>query len=142
LPTSTPSWTRFWRNSQRWRARSRRVRDRSRRSPGRRRAKSITAIRCLCFCGLQWRAIGQLGDIPFGTLFILFTRWTRLGLWRRLLDRLCQTWRLACGDIAEPSAVVIDSPLSLSASGQLSGGHRHVNLVGWREVFGWGMVAG
>jgi hypothetical protein len=21
-------------------------------------------------------------------------------------------------------------------------GHRHVNLVGWREAFGWGMVAG
>jgi transposase len=28
---------------------------------------------------------------------------------------------LACGDAAEPTAVVIDSPLSLSASGQLSG---------------------
>jgi len=55
--------------------------------------KAILAIWCLCFCGLQWRAIGQL----------------------------CDTWRLACGDTAEPSAVVIDGPLSLSASGQLSG---------------------
>src|SRR4051794_34579281 len=27
----------------------------------------------------------------------------------------------ACGDTADPSAVIIDSPLSLSASGQLSG---------------------
>ncbi len=52
------------------------------------RRKAIMAIWCLCFCGMQWRAIGQLCDIPFGTLFTLFSRWTRLGLWRRLLDRL------------------------------------------------------
>jgi len=71
--------------------------------------KAIMAIRCVCFCGMQWRAIGQLSGIPFGTLYSLFARWTRLGLWRRLLDRLRQTWRLACGDTVEPSTVVIDS---------------------------------
>ncbi|WP_052710423.1 IS5 family transposase [Azospirillum thiophilum] len=71
--------------------------------------KAIMAIWCVGFCGMQWRAIGQLTDIPFGTLYTLFARWTRLGLWRRLLDRLRRTWRLACGDTAEPSAVVIDS---------------------------------
>jgi hypothetical protein len=27
---------------------------------------------------LQWRAIGQLCDIPFNTLFTLFARWTRV----------------------------------------------------------------
>jgi transposase len=71
--------------------------------------KAIMAIWCVCFCGMQWRAIGRLCDIPFGTLYGLFARWTRLGLWRRLLDRLRRTWRLACGDAPEPSAVVIDS---------------------------------
>src|SRR5689334_22351088 len=81
--------------------------------------KAIMAIWCLCFCGMQWRTIGQLCDIPFNTLFTLFSRWTRLGLWRRLLDRLRRTWRLACGNNAEPSAVVIDSRLSPSASGRL-----------------------
>ena len=30
------------------------------------------AIWCVCFCGLQWRAIGQLCAIPFGTLYTLF----------------------------------------------------------------------
>jgi hypothetical protein len=64
---------------------------------------------------MQWRAIGQLCDIPFSTLFTLFARWTRLGLWRRLLDRLRRTWRLACGDNAEPTAVVIDSRSCKSA---------------------------
>jgi transposase len=67
------------------------------------------AIWRVCFCGMQWRAIGLLCEIPFGTLYGLFARWTRLGLWRRLLNRLRRTWWLACGDTPEPSAVVIDS---------------------------------
>src|SRR5688572_22522740 len=71
--------------------------------------KAIMAIWCVCFCGMQWRAIGQLCDIPFSTLFSLFARWTRLGLWRRLLNRLILAWRLACGDTPDPSAVIIDS---------------------------------
>ena len=66
-------------------------------------------------CGMQWRAIGQLCDIPFGTLYSLFARWTRLGLWRRLLNRLILAWRQACGDTAEPSAVIIDSRSCRSA---------------------------
>ena len=40
--------------------------------------RAIMAIWCVCFCGMQWRAIGQLSDIPFGTLFTLFARWTRV----------------------------------------------------------------
>jgi hypothetical protein len=83
--------------------------------------KAIMAIWCVCFCGLQWRAIGQLGGIPFSTLYTLFARWTRLGLWRRLLNRLILAWRQSCGDTDDPTAVIIDSALSLSASGQLSG---------------------
>ena len=77
--------------------------------------KAVMAIWCVCFCGMQWRAIGQLCDIPFNTLYGLFARWTRLGLWRRLLDRLRRTWRRACGDTPEPSAVVIDSRSCRSA---------------------------
>ena len=34
--------------------------------------KAILAIWCVAFCGLQWRAIGQLCDIPFRTLYTLF----------------------------------------------------------------------
>jgi transposase len=52
---------------------------------------------------------------PFNTLYGLFARWTRLGVWRRLLDRLRRTWRHACGDTPEPSAVVIDSRSCRSA---------------------------
>jgi hypothetical protein len=77
--------------------------------------KAVMAIWCVCFCGVQWRTIGRLCDIPFGTLYRLFARWTRLGLWRRLLDRLRRDWRRACGDAPEPSAVVIDSRSCSSA---------------------------
>src|ERR671921_919486 len=77
--------------------------------------KAIMAIWCVTFCGLQWRAIGQLCDIPFGTLYTLFARWTRLGLWRRLLNRLIQTWWQACGDTADPTAVILDSRSCRSA---------------------------
>ena len=34
--------------------------------------KAIMAIWCVGFCGMQWRAIGQLCDIPFNTLYTLF----------------------------------------------------------------------
>src|SRR6202140_698239 len=30
--------------------------------------KAVMAIWRVCFCGMQWRAIGLLCDIPFGTL--------------------------------------------------------------------------
>src|SRR4051794_28205514 len=39
----------------------------------------------------------------------------RLGLWRRLLNRLIQAWRRACGDTADPSAVILDSRSCRSA---------------------------
>ena len=77
--------------------------------------KAGMAIWCVNFCGMQWRAIGLLCGIPFGTLYGLFARWTRLGLWRRLLGRLHRDWRRACGDAPEPSAVVIDSRSCRSA---------------------------
>jgi transposase len=79
------------------------------------RRKAVMAIWCVCFCGMQWRAIGLLCGIPFGTLYGLFARWTRLGLRRRMLDRLRRTWRRVCGDSPEPGAVVIDSRSCRSA---------------------------
>jgi hypothetical protein len=62
---------------------------------------------------MQWRAIGQLCDIPFNTLYGRFARWIRIGLWHRPLDRLRRIWRRACGDTPEPSAVVIVIPAGI-----------------------------
>src|SRR6185437_11694158 len=63
----------------------------------------------LQFGGLQWRTAGWLSGVPFTTLHSAFARWTRLGLWRRLGQRLALDWRLARGDEVLPSAVVADS---------------------------------
>jgi transposase len=71
--------------------------------------RAVIAIWCVCFCGLPWRAIGKLSGIPFGTLYALFSRWTRLGLWNRLMLRFAVAWRTACGDKPMPSVLVIDS---------------------------------
>ncbi|MDR3735603.1 MAG: hypothetical protein P4L10_08715 [Acidobacteriaceae bacterium] len=52
--------------------------------------KAILSIWCVCFCGMQWRAVGKLSGPPFTMLNALFARWTRLGLWQRLLKRLAK----------------------------------------------------
>ena len=73
----------------------------------RRRLLGVTWM--LTFGGMQWRLAGLLSGIPFTTLHSAFARWTRLGLWRRLGQRLALDWRIACGDEALPSALVVDS---------------------------------
>jgi transposase len=73
------------------------------------RRRLIGLIWTLTFGGMQWRVAGWLSGIPFTTLHSAFARWTRLGLWRRLGQRLALDWRLACGDEVLPSAVVADS---------------------------------
>jgi transposase len=73
------------------------------------RRRLIGLIWMLTFGGMQWRIAGLLAAIPFTTLHSAFARWTRLGVWRRLGQRLALDWRLACGDEVLPSAVVVDS---------------------------------
>ena len=73
------------------------------------RRRLIGLIWMLTFGGMQWRIAGWLSGIPFTTLHTSFARWARLGLWRRLGQRLALDWRLACGDEVLPSAVVVDS---------------------------------
>src|SRR5690349_13601036 len=73
------------------------------------RRRLIGLIGTLTFGGLQWRLAGWLSGVPFTTLHSAFARWTRLGLWRRLGQRLALDWRRARGDEVVPSAVVVDS---------------------------------
>src|SRR3712207_2574380 len=73
------------------------------------RRRLIGLIWTLTFGGMQWRVAGWLSGIPFTTLRSSFARWTRLGVWCRLGQRLALDWRLACGDEVLPSAVVTDS---------------------------------
>jgi transposase len=73
------------------------------------RRRIIGLIWMLTFGGMQWRIAGLLSGIPFTTLHSSFARWSRLGLWRRLGQRLAFDWRRACGNEVLPSAVVVDS---------------------------------
>jgi transposase len=73
------------------------------------RRRLIGLIWMLTFGGMQWRVAGWLSGVPFTTRHSRFARWTRLGLWRRLGQRLALDWRRACGDEVLPSAVVADS---------------------------------
>jgi len=73
------------------------------------RRRLVGLVWTLTFGGMQWRVAGWLSGIPFTTLHSAFARWARLGLWRRLGQRLALDWRLACGDEVLPSAVVVDS---------------------------------
>ena len=73
------------------------------------RRRLIGLIWTLSFGGMQWRVAGWLSGVPFTTLHSTFARWARLGLWRRLGQRLAGDWRLACDDEVLPSAVVADS---------------------------------
>ena len=73
------------------------------------RRRLIGLIWTLTFGGLQWRIACWLSGVPFTTLHSAFARWSRLGLWRRLDQRLALDWRRACGDEVLPSAVVADS---------------------------------
>ena len=73
------------------------------------RRRLVGLIWMLTFGGMQWRVAGWLSGVPFTTLHSSFARWTRLGLWRRLGQRLALDWRLAHGDEVLPSAVVVDS---------------------------------
>jgi transposase len=77
--------------------------------------KVIMCIWCVCSCGMPWRTVCHLADLPFGTVYSCFLRWGRLGLWKALTLDLLRRWRIACGDNPKPSVVVVDSRSCRSA---------------------------
>jgi transposase len=99
------------------------------------RRRLIGLIWTLTFGGLQWRVAGWLSGVPFTTLHSSFARWTRLGLWRRLGQRLALDWRLACGDEGLPSAGVADSRSLRSAPSAWARGIDGGKLVKGVKIF-------
>src|SRR5919202_1441842 len=99
------------------------------------RRRLIGLVWMLTFGGMQWRIAGLLSGIPFTTLHSAFARWTRLGLWRRLGQRLAFDGRLACGDEILPSAVVVDSRSLRSAPSAWARGLDGGKLVKGVKVF-------
>jgi transposase len=99
------------------------------------RRRLIGLIWALTFGGMRWRVAGRLSGVPFTTLHSASARWTRLGLWRRLGQRLALDWRLACGDEVLPSAVVADSRSLRSAPTSWTRGIDGGKLVKGIKVF-------
>jgi transposase len=99
------------------------------------RRRLIGLVWMLTFGGMQWRIAGLLSGIPFTTLHSAFARWARLGLWRRLGQRLALDWRLACGDAVLPSAVVVDSRSLRSAPSAWARGIDGGKLIKGIKVF-------
>jgi hypothetical protein len=117
LPISTFLSTKCWQNLRPWPRMvcGRCDRGQSRRSPERRFARPSWRSGAFVSVACSGERSDCCAKFPSGTPYGLFARWTRLGLWRRMLDRLRRTWRRACGDAPEPSAVVIDSRSCCSA---------------------------
>jgi len=99
------------------------------------RRRLIGLIWTLTFGGMQWRVAGWLSGVPFTTLHSTFARWARLGLWRRLGQRLAGDWRLACEDEVLPSAVVADSRSLRSAPTAWTRGIDGGKLIKGLKVF-------
>jgi transposase len=71
--------------------------------------RAIMGIWHVCFCGSQWRSVAYMMGISYNTLYSLFHRWTKRGLWEQLLGDLVQQWRAACGEEKRPRTLLIDS---------------------------------
>src|SRR3954466_1322429 len=99
------------------------------------RRRLIGLIWVLSLGGMPWRNAGWLSGIPFTTLHSAFARGARLGLWRRLGQRLALDWRLACGDAVLPSALVADSRSLRSAPSAWARGIDGGKLVKGLKVF-------
>ena len=99
------------------------------------RRRLIGLIWTLTFGGLQGRVAGWLSGVAFTTLPSSFARWTRLGLWRRLGQRLALDWRLACGDEGLPSAGGADSRSLRSAPSAWARGIDGGKLVKGVKIF-------
>ena len=99
------------------------------------RRRLIGLIWMLTFGGMQWRyrrfALGHSVHDLHGT----FARWARLGLWRRLGQRLALDWRLGCGDEVVPSAAVVDSRSLRSAPTAWARGIDGAKLIKGVKVF-------
>src|SRR3954471_14304769 len=106
--TSTPSSTRCWRNWRPWRRMAPPLRAAVDRSGAAQHGDLVRDV-------LRHAVARDWPALRHSVRHALHPVRPRLGLWRRLLNRLIQTWRQACGDTAEPSAVIVDSRSCQSA---------------------------
>jgi putative transposase len=76
----------------------------------------LNAILYINRTGCQWRALPH--DFPkWTTVYTIFWRWRRDGVWRRIHEALCRRVRQAAGKKPTPSVAIIDSQSIRTAEG-------------------------
>jgi putative transposase len=76
----------------------------------------INAILYVNRTGCQWRALPH--DFPnWKTVYTVFWRWRKLGVWMRVHEALCRLVRQAAGKKPTPSVAIVDSQSIRTAEG-------------------------
>lgn len=72
------------------------------------RREIINAILYWADNGIKWRAMPH--DLPsWSTVYDYYSRWTKIGVWEQINQKLLKTVRKIEGRDEEPSLVIIDS---------------------------------
>ena len=76
----------------------------------------INAILYVNRTGCQWRQLPH--DFPkWKTVYTIFWRWRKAGVWQRIHEALCRRVRTAAGKKPTPSVAIIDSQSIRTAEG-------------------------
>jgi putative transposase len=80
------------------------------------RRRIFNAILYVVRTGCQWRQLPR--DFPrWNTVYTVFWRWRRIGIWQRIHDHLRKCVRRAVGKQSTPTAAIIDSQSVRTAEG-------------------------
>lgn len=80
------------------------------------RRRVIDSILYVVRSGCQWRMLPL--DFPnWNTVYGIFWKWRREGVWQRIHDRLREKVRQACGKKSTPTVAIIDSQSIRTAEG-------------------------
>lgn len=86
------------------------------------RREVVNAILYVVRTGCQWRQLPH--DFPnWKTVYTVFWRWRRAGVWKRVHDRLREKVRKAVDKKPTPTAAIIDSQAIRTAEGGTQRGH-------------------
>lgn len=99
------------------------------------RRRVLDAIRYVLRSGCAWRMLPHSFG-PWSTVYDIYRRWVKSGLWKKLHDRLRDKVRRADGRTPQPTAAVLDSqsvkvgdqggPCGYDAGKKVSGRKRHI----------------